>query len=150
MTQPKWKCVANLGDVNPIEYGGLFVFVDETGVYPPEIELVDPPCEGQRNQWEVRRGVCEPCTYTNGVLSDNRFHPDKEAWFADDLRGIADSMGWEKEELICALCSPEAIDRASAWKCIADYFGWDNLDSYPIHFNKREITSRVKAYQKQL
>ena len=36
--QPKWKLIAQLGDVNPIDYGGYFIYEDETGVYPPEGE----------------------------------------------------------------------------------------------------------------
>lgn len=39
--QPVWKFVANPGDANPIDHGGLFVLVDETGVYPPEMGVDD-------------------------------------------------------------------------------------------------------------
>lgn len=30
--QPLWTRIANLGDVNPIEYGGFFVYVDRRGL----------------------------------------------------------------------------------------------------------------------
>ena len=33
MSQPKWEYVANLGDTSPLEYGGLFLYRDTTGVY---------------------------------------------------------------------------------------------------------------------
>lgn len=45
MTQPKWKFVANLGDVSWADYGGLFVFRDLTGVYDPEMEYLEPPTD---------------------------------------------------------------------------------------------------------
>jgi hypothetical protein len=38
--QPEWECVANLGDADPITYGGLLVYIDKTGVYPPEVEVI--------------------------------------------------------------------------------------------------------------
>ena len=38
--QPKWKRVGTIGDINFVEYDGGIVFVDETGVYCPELEYV--------------------------------------------------------------------------------------------------------------
>ena len=40
--QPKWKCIGHIGDVDPIAYGGGFVYVDETGIYPPELTYFEP------------------------------------------------------------------------------------------------------------
>ena len=60
MSQPKWKKIANLGDVNPLDHGGLFVLIDETGVYPPEMERLEPPCDDDpEGQYEVFRVVLE-------------------------------------------------------------------------------------------
>ena len=41
--QPSWKVIANLGDATPLEYGGAFLLVDETGVYCPELIVWDEP-----------------------------------------------------------------------------------------------------------
>lgn len=38
--QPRWKLVAQLGDVHPIDYGGYFVYRDTTGVYEEEAEVL--------------------------------------------------------------------------------------------------------------
>jgi hypothetical protein len=142
MSQPKWEFVANLGDVNPIDYGGYFVFRDATGVYPEEAELLiagDSDEEG----WEVRRFILERCTFTDGILSDNKFHPLHPAWFADSLGKIADCNGIEEQVLRMQLCSSCAVERAHAYRCIGDYQGWDNLDSYPLQFSDRaEVESR--------
>ncbi len=61
--QAIWKFIGNLGDINPIEHGGLFVYIDETGHYSPEAVLLHPKTE---KKYEVRRFSIENCTYTNG------------------------------------------------------------------------------------
>ena len=142
MSQPKWKCVANLGDVDPVEHGGLLVFIDEAGHYPPEVEKIDPDVNGK---WEVHRAVLETCTYVNGVLSDNPFHPNMPAWFADDLGSVSAAMGMEREELIRKFSSDDAVQRAEAWRCVADYWGWQNLDQYPLTLTRREVEQRLKC-----
>ena len=40
--QPSWKCIGHIGDVDPIAYGGGFVYIDETGIYPPELTYFEP------------------------------------------------------------------------------------------------------------
>lgn len=142
MKQPTWKLVANLGDVNPIEHGGLFVFEDTTGVYPPEIERFEPPLDAC-GKWEVRRAVCEPCTYVDGILSDNPHHPQASAWFADRVDSVAESCGMERDEFIRMITAGSVVERAEAWRMIGDYFGWDNLDSYPIELTRDEAIERV-------
>jgi hypothetical protein len=112
--QPRWKFVANLGDVNPLDYGGLFVYVDETGIYPPEMERVEPDSEDDENcTYTVHRVSLDRCTHINGILSNNKFHPDKSAWFAKPeskrkerpqdttyLANVASYSGWIEEEII--------------------------------------------------
>lgn len=138
--QPTWKFVANLGDATPLVHGGLFVYVDETGVYPPEMERVELLCDD--TAWEVRRVVLEPCTYINGVLSDNSFHPDRAAWFADELESVASCMGYTASDLALQFCSPDPLERAQAWRAVLDYFGWDNGDSYPLELSADEVANR--------
>jgi hypothetical protein len=157
-SQPKWVLLANLGDVNPVDYGGFFVYRDETGVYPEEAELLEAP-DDDSGTWEVRRVVLERCTYVNGVLSDNKFHPDFPAWFAEPeseraerpqdttyLRNVAECCGVEVEALIEMFCSADPVERAQAYRMVGDYHGWDNLDSYPLTFTDRaEVESRYAA-----
>lgn len=52
MSQPVWKYLGNLGDRHPIEYGGLFVYKDTTGVYGFEMEKLEEPCDDD---------TCEEC-----------------------------------------------------------------------------------------
>jgi hypothetical protein len=81
--QPVWKLLANLGDISPFDYGGYFVYLDETGMYPEEAELLELENENEEDEekirYTVRRFVLERCTLVDGVLSDNKFHPDHPA-----------------------------------------------------------------------
>ena len=169
--QPKWRCVANLGDVNPVDHGGLFVFVDETGVYAPEMVLVEPPNpydydDGELSanaKWLTYRVVLEPCTYVDGVLSDNPYHPSHCAWFATPeserinrpqdttyLSNVGASCDRFPFAIIEDLTSNDPIARANAWRAILDYHGWKNGDSYPNEYNRAEIEERCNRYLSQI
>lgn len=140
-TQPNWKLLANLGDVNPIDYGGYFVYEDTTGVYPPEAELLYAP-ERDSGKWKAWRFALDRCTFIDGILSDNQFHPEHPAWFADDIQAVADFCGQTPEIMIADLCSENPIERARAYQAIGDYHGYDNLDDYPLTLTRAEAEQR--------
>jgi len=59
-TQPQWKLIANLGDVDYINHGGFLVYEDTTGQYAPEVEVVEePPADLDMD--------CAICDGTGGV-----------------------------------------------------------------------------------
>lgn len=154
--QPVWKLIANLGDVNPLDYGGYFIYRDETGVYPEEGELLTLDDESDEDSsYTVYRFILDRCTFINGVLSDNPFHPDHPAWFAKPeseraarpqdttyLSGVANFIGQDVDELIADLCSEDAIRRAQAYRAIGEYHGFENLDSYPLTITRAEAEER--------
>ncbi len=142
-TQPSWKIVSNMGDRNPIDHGGYFVYVDETGTYDPEAELLVTYGENVGNQWTVFRFSLERCTCLNGILSDNKYHPDYPAWFAKDLTSVAETHGQALDELVLMLCSEDPKERARAYESIGNYHGFENFDSYPLTFTDRaEVEAR--------
>lgn len=169
--QPTWKLIVNLGDVNPIDYGGFFVYVDETGEYEPEAELLEvpPDNEAEYNRipgrpmpaptpYRVYRFRLDRCTFINGVLSDNRFHTDLPAWFAKPeekradrpqdttyLSNVADCMGADLDELRAMFCSDDPIERAQAWRMVGEYHGFENLDSYPLELTRAEAVARYEV-----
>src|ERR1039458_5750984 len=50
------KLVAQLGDASPIDYGGYFIYEDDTGVYAPEGELLESPDTDETPEgWKVYR-----------------------------------------------------------------------------------------------
>lgn len=169
MSQPNWKQIAQLGDVNPIDHGGYFVSIDETGVYDPEGEILEAPPEcddvwddetgdySDSAKWTVWRFALERCTFENGVLSDNQFHPDFPAWFAKPeseranrpqdttyLSNVADCVGADVDQLRDDLCSEDVVARAQAYRSIGEYHGFDNFDSYPLSLNIVEVRERYK------
>lgn len=148
--QPTWKLIANIGDATPLDHGGLFVFRDETGVYTAEMELLtvrNPEASDDAAlQYEASRCVLDRCTLTNGILSDNKYHPECAAWFADDLASVADNNGSDKAELERQLCSDDPMERAEAYRAIADYHGWVNFDELPLTLTRAEAEVRVNGY----
>ncbi len=146
MTQPIWRCIAQLGDASPTEYGGHWVFIDETGVYPPEAEVLFVDEEGNRPA-QVYRYQLEKCYWNDGVLSDNKYHKDHPAWFADRLADVTRCFDEDHDNFIDALCNDgqtvrEVCDRANAYYCIGNYHGFDNLDQYRLELTSREVESR--------
>ena len=161
--QPKWKLIDNQGDANPLDYGGYFIYEDETGVYEAEAELLVPEDEGERDGDQdtlmVYRFILDRCTFIDGILSDNKYHPFKPAWFAKPeseraerpqdttyLKNVADYCGESVESLIKHLCSEKPVDRAVAYRAIADYHGWENFDSYPLELTRAEAEERYPQY----
>lgn len=139
--QPKWRCVANIGDVNPVEYGGFFVGVDENGVYDPEAIVLDH--NEDTESWTVYRFTLEAHTYQDKVLSDNPYHSNQGAWYDDKLTEICETMGIDELCLISQLCSHNPIDRAAGYSELVLYFGPHEFDEYPLEF---ESEKSVRAY----
>lgn len=157
MSQPVWKFIAQLGDANPIDHGGQFLFVDETDVYDPQLEVLeliegDEDDEYNENdelvhegnmKWETHRFSLPKCTYQNGVLSENKYHPEHPAWFADGISSVANCVGADVDELISHLCGDDIQARARAYMDIAGHWGINNFDDYPIDYdNRRELEER--------
>lgn len=131
------KLVANFGDVNPLTYGGSFVFEND-GEYT--CEHFDVGEEGENVT--VYRFNLPMCTFINGVLSDNEFHPNYPAWFADSIGKVAECCGVPRRELVDGLCASDPVKRAAVFQDIGRYHGFDNLDSYPITLTESELAAR--------
>lgn len=143
MSQPKWKCVATLGDVNMLEYGGALVLVDETGVYPPELEIVSGVEDEEfgEDRHEIHRICCHQCFLTDGVLSDNKYHKDEAAWFSEYAMTDGEVDG---ASLIEQLCSDDPIERARGYYELTQYYGAHEFDHYPMRLRPREAHIRYR------
>lgn len=152
MTQPIWRCIAQLGDASPTEHGGHWVFIDETSVYPPEAEVLFVYDHGPSR---VYRYPLDRCTFIDGVLSHNKYHPDYCAWWAttsekmkarpQDGKGLTDLasyMGVAEEELVEMFCSDDPVQRAMAYEAAGQYHGFNNFDDYPLELTQSEVEAR--------
>lgn len=138
MNQPNWKCIAQLGDANPVVHGGAWVFVDQDGNYDPELEIYYP------ESGEAYRIVCEKCFWTDGVLSDNKYHKNHPAWFADKLDNVSRCTDVDHDNLIDLLCCDSPILRAQAYMDLVSYFGAHEFDQYPLTLTRFEAVNRYR------
>lgn len=159
MTQPQWNRIANLGDQSAnhgnLDYGAFFVYEDTTGVYPPEAELIEEPIEDE-DTVTVYRFELPRCTYINGILSDNQFHPELSVWFApsaveraarpqdSNLAQLCETMDLTEDEFIRLITSEDPRNRAIAWRMVGEYHGFENLDGYPLTMSQTEAEARYK------
>jgi len=128
MAQPEWKEVGHVGDVNWPEYDGGPVLVDETGVYPPELEYVITPEEDYdkpRARWEIYRVVL-----------------DQEVPSWGELEAVAESAGQDPDDLREAFESDDPMERAWAYVTWAGHYGWVEFDQEPLSLTRLEVEKR--------
>ena len=148
--QPVWQAIANLGDVNPLDHGGAYVLIDQTGVYPPEVEFIEVPDEEpfEYNPYTVYRFPLENFTLTDGILSDNPYHPKYPVWFADSIN---DMVGPEDaQELVDGFLSDNPIAKAQSYLTVLYYYGPVEFDQYPLTFSRAELEARLSQDKYQL
>ena len=135
--QPIWKLSANLGDVNPLEGGGL-LYEDATGVYAPELVVIQESDEP--GQFSVSRICCDLC-YQIGAegVSDNRFHKTRPTWFSDKLASVESYCRSDAGTLLASLCDVDPVARALGYLCLVSYFGAFEFDQYPARMAEAEL-----------
>ncbi len=152
MSQPTWK---NLWSTDC-----LALCVDETGVYPPKLAVLE--------EYETKRGTTRYQLYrvslerqaivevtddddmvTHRYLvpasiaarRDNLSHPIRvyEEWYVKDLAGIADTCDTTRDAIVAELCSEDPSHLAMAYDAIAGYHGWENFDSGPVDLTPSDV-----------
>jgi len=145
MAQPKWRHIGSIGDVDPIAYGGAFVYEDTTGVYAPEMSWIEP---GTDEQWHEMEGRT-PLQVFRILLERD---PQHEFWY-EKLPQIATYTGQPLEELQQAARSDNALAKAQLYDSLIRYFGVEELDSYPDTMTEDEAYAKyadeMKAWQWQ-
>lgn len=155
MSQPQWKLAGHVGDIDPIAFGGGFVYVDETGVYPPEMTYFEPAPD---EEWH-KLGDKVPVQIYRVVLDPPRFKTLTEAgkrqlgitrakdlptsdrnvtwywyneWYVKYLPKVAESCGDTAFNFLRALLGKNPIARALVYESMIHYFGIVEFDSCPI------------------
>lgn len=151
--QPQWKLVANLGDVNVADYGGFLVYVDETGVYQPEVEMYWPNDE-EETGGTMYRFVLEPPrfkTFLAGQWDTNKLAIASERgkswcwyreWFVDKLSDVARYAGIPTFTMLRMLTSRNPVKRAMVYESLVGYFGPHEFDSYPVDLSEEAARER--------
>jgi len=124
--QSKWKQVGTIGDINFVEHNGGPVFIDEMGVYPPELEYVQNMPDGDAYVYRILLenlklsplGKLIPANYDSTWP-----HPVESytEWFDEDLDKVADTCGITRQEIVDALISENPMARASAYGSLAAF-----------------------------
>lgn len=161
MSQPEWKYVGHIGDVDPIAHGGGFVYIDTTGVYAPQLVYFEP---GSDEDWHETEGAT-PLQVYRFDLDPPRFKTFRPAgshdraklaipsergitwywfneWFVKDLPSIAASCGTTAMALLRLLFSKDPMKRASAYQDIIGYVGVHEFDQYPVTMTEDEAYVR--------
>lgn len=121
--QPMWVCAANLGDVNPLEYGGKFLLIDTTGVYDPMLWIYE-----ERRLYRIILERCFPIE--GGSLGDNLYHTYAPTWFGkrEQLKSVEDSA--DHTQLVFDLCSSNAVKLAQGYISLISFYGAHEFDHY--------------------
>jgi hypothetical protein len=120
----KPKFIANLGSKAPLQGGGLFVYIDEAGIFAPmAVKIL--PVNIRHNLWYEYRWVLENLT----------LYTIKDQWFYDsllDASSLADSSWFG---LVSDLVDGSPQAKAIAWDALGYYHGYDRLDSHYRSYN---------------
>lgn len=136
--QPVWKCVGHIGDVDPIAYGGGFVYVDETGVYGPELTYFEPSDD---SVWEAAEDKDTIAVQVSRIMLES----GENQWWHTKLGTVADCAGVPLSELLAAAKSAEPMVLANLYNDLISYFGCFDFDQYPITITEAEAYTTYAA-----
>lgn len=137
MAQPDWKCIGHIGDVDPIAYGGGFVYIDRAGVYPPKVTWFEPAPDEDWHETESET----PVTVYRFILEPT---PSDQWWF-DKLGEVAKCCGQSKGDYLMDLASDNPMKHALVYWDMIGYFGIHEFDSYPVEMTEREAYNRHRG-----
>ena len=148
------QVLESFGDVDFLEYGGQLLLQGKDG--DEWVEVIEPPCEDDLARlasvvlrWTVYRfeperlkwvrGYLVPLAYESGWPQPLHLY---EEWFGNRLDYVAESMDLDLEDFQKAFASEDACVRARAWIEVGHYFGWHELDHYPLELSQHEAYER--------
>lgn len=133
---PANKVLGTVGDVNPIEHSGGIVVETE---YGPQLEYT-PGFEPEHGYDEDDEGATMLTIYQVSIQDD--VLKDLNWVKPDDLKSIASYTGGSASELRKLSKSSDVMDRVRVYEDVASYYGWHNLDSYPLKITADELSER--------
>ncbi len=125
------RIIGHLGDVDSVEYGGGKVFTDGFHrwleyTYGREDESFDDISLEKLQVFQVD-------------IDDDVF--DTHDWV--NVEGLASYTGIAPEDILLA-AKGTVVERAQVLEDIGSYYGWVELDSYPMMLSVQELEDRWK------
>jgi hypothetical protein len=143
--QPCYHCVENIGDADPFVHGGAFVCVDKFNVYHPILLILDtcPDHEHYTHRLsEITLDRCFPIKKNSKLIGigSNPYHTEICEWFGNEasLETLANFTGRLFDSFVGSFCSSYPVERALAYKVVADYYGLQEFDQYPREFEEEK------------
>lgn len=126
MPPPGAKIIGTVGDADPIEHTGGFVYEQSPGDF--RLEWIDPPSDDY------------DAPGAHWTVYDTDLDPGIPDW--GDIQDVADSIGMSFMELAEAFESADPMSRAYAYEAWAGYYGWIEFDSYPDNLYRSQVEKR--------
>jgi hypothetical protein len=156
--QPSFWCVASLGDVDPVAYGGAFVLVDMRGIYPTEMIILSPTKKdsfGDPIACNRTTVVCYPLTAIKDgrgdfvALSDNSFHTEYPVWWGtkERLQDLSHYCGESVNQLVQNFLSEDPLTLATAYMGVYNYNWTEQYDCTSM--TKKEAENFCRAMKRQ-
>lgn len=132
----RYRFLAHVGDVNPLDHsGGYLMRVRPNGGRDKsytQIEYTDAP----ENEPEGGNDAHVFTVYRAPIPPDVAAECD---WA--DIAAVAGHVGVYEQDWRKA-AHGTILERAFCLKSIADYYGWPNLDSFPLELTGKELRKR--------
>lgn len=127
------RILGNLGDKNPLDYGGLIVYeVLDDDIEYISAEYWNEPLTEDHPYWVYRFDV------PRDVFKDlNWVH---------NWDQIAAFVGMSKEAIFRMGYSEDPLKRAEVFRFVGEYHGWENIDGSPDKFTREEMEERWPEY----
>jgi len=133
--QPKWKLAGHVGDVDPIAHGGGFVYIDETGVYGPEMTWFETLDDGT---WERLQGETPVTEYR--IMLDS----GTEEWWYEDLYKVVEYCGGQLKDYREYAVSSDPMVLANLYADLISYHSAYEFDQYPSTYTEDQEYERYK------
>lgn len=151
------KFICNLGDVNPLWYGGEFIYREDERDSIEILELSQRDEKGKRTYIiytfdidKLYKLVIDNVPYL--LLYDYKKEEDFEKksnefkklaeWFSDKIEDVCYLLGANKEEFYHNICSEDVRLRANSYMMLVKYFGAYTFDNYPVILSIEQIKER--------
>jgi hypothetical protein len=117
------RLIANLGDENPFDHGGYFIYQTPTGIDAFYWDVGDDDGPVMVYQFPIEPDVAAALNWM------------KES----DWKSIATFIGKPVLELHAHMRDPNPLIRADIYRAVGGYHGFVNLDQYPTEMSRREL-----------